>query len=50
MNKIKNLINAKISLLHESVFQIEMNIVHKKIEERGEEVKSDIMHLLKEFR
>lgn len=26
-----------------------MNIVHKKIEEKGEEVKSDIMELLNEF-
>lgn len=49
MNKIKNLINQKISQLHENVFWNEMDIVHKKIDEKAEEVKEDLISLLNEF-
>jgi len=49
MNKVKNLINQKISLLYESVFGQEMDIVHTKIEERSNEVKWDITDILNEF-
>ena len=50
MNKVKNLINQKISILHESIFIQEMTIVHKKIEEKSNEVKSEIINLLNEFK
>ena len=35
--------------MHENVFRNEMDIVHKKIDEKAEEVKGDLISLLNEF-
>jgi hypothetical protein len=49
-NKVKNLINQKMSLMHESIFIQEMDIVHKKIDEKSREVKEEILSVLNEFK